>query len=120
MPVPGVVAVAEPRFATPPPRVAPAPAEPSRFDPSAAKADSDTGSYPPPQYPTYAVRNHYQGKVTIELTVSPEGVVTNASVRKTSGYTLLDEAALNVVKNRWRFPPGPARWYYWTCEFRLE
>jgi TonB family protein len=58
--------------------------------------------------------------VTIEIRVDGTGNITSAKVEKTSGYGVLDEAALSVVKNRWRFPPGQARWYVWPCQFVLQ
>jgi periplasmic protein TonB len=80
----------------------------------------DGGHYPPPQYPSLALRNHYQGTVIVGLIVDGTGAVASAEIQKTSGYAVLDEAALEVVKKRWKFPPGPRRSYYWPCEFRLE
>lgn len=127
VPVEGAVTVASPAQWTPPPPQPTAPVsttpQPTRFDPGAAAAGSagvDGGRYPPPTYPPYALRNHYEGTVTITLTVAPSGAVTSAKVLKTSGFTVLDEAALDAVRNQWRFPPGTARSYYWPCEFRLE
>lgn len=117
VPVQGAVAVASsPRFASPPPPgnyVAP---RPTKFNPNA----TDGGSYPPPDYPSFALRNRYQGTVTIELTVDASGAVTSLKVQKTSGFTILDDAALKVVKNRWRFPPGGPRYYYWPCTFQIQ
>lgn len=117
VPVQGAVAVAaEARYATPPPPVHYAPQQPTKFDPNAARE----GTYPPPNYPSIALRGRYQGTVTIEIKVDETGNVTSAKVEKTSGYGVLDEAALSVVKNRWRFPPGQARWYFWPCQFVLQ
>jgi len=118
VPVQGAVAaVAEVRYATPPPpQVHYSPPQPTKFDPSAA----GDGTYPPPNYPSVALRSRYQGTVTIEIRVDGTGNITSAKVEKTSGYGVLDEAALSVVKNRWRFPPGQARWYVWPCQFVLQ
>jgi TonB family protein len=119
VPVPGAVAVAQAaRLATPPPPPAQqaAPAKPTVFNNNAA----DGGSYPPPTFPSLALRNRYQGTVTIEILVDTGGTITEAKIQKTSGFTVLDEAALDVVKKRWRFPPGKARWLHWPCSFKLE
>ncbi len=116
VPVKGAVAVVAARYATPPPPVNYTPPQPVKFDPNAATE----GSYPPPNYPIMALRNRYQGTVTVEIKVDASGKVTSATVENTSGYGLLDEAALSVVKNRWRFPPGQVRWYVWPCQFVLQ
>ena len=117
VPVEGAVTtVRDARYATAPPPGNRVPATPVKFNPNAAEG----GNYPPPSYPGVALRNRYQGTVIIELLVDPSGAVTSVKVQKTSGFTVLDDAALQVVKNRWRFPPGPPRYYYWPCTFQLQ
>jgi protein TonB len=86
------------------------------FNPNA----SNEGSFPPPEYPGFAQRNHYQGTVTIEIQVDEAGTITSAKVQKTSGYSVLDEAALRVVKTGWHFKPGPSRWLLWPCIFKID
>jgi len=117
VPVPGAVAIAPmAHLATPPPPVIKAPqAKPTAFNPQAGE-----GYFPQPQYPGIALRNHYQGTATIEFVVEENGTVSSAKVFKTSGFSVLDEAALQVVQQRWRFPPGPKRWYQWSCTFQLQ
>jgi protein TonB len=117
--VKGPVMVAkEARLATPPPLVnTPPPSRPQQFIPNAS---NDAGSYPPPLYPTSAQRSKSQGTVMVEIKVDPTGTITSVAVQKSSGFSILDEAAMSVVKNRWRFPPGPARWLVWPCEFKLR
>ncbi len=115
VPVEGAVAVSSVRFATPPPPVGQRPGMAIRFDPNAGGG----GITPPPNYPGYAQRNHYQGTVRIDFTVDALGAIVSAKVTKSSGYPMLDEAALEVVKNRWRFAPGPERPYYWECTFKM-
>lgn len=119
IPVQGAVAVAsQVRFATPPPPITSqqqsAP-KVIRFNP----ATSDGGYYPPPAYPAAALRNRYQGTVTITFAVDEMGKVSDAKVDKTSGFTMLDNAALEAV-GRWRFPPGPLRLYEWPCVFKMQ
>jgi TonB family protein len=117
VPVQGAVAVASAaHLATPPPPVVHAPPAPVRFSPDVG----DGGAYPPPTYPTTALRNHYEGTVTIDILVDALGKITSAKVQKSSGYPVLDEAALDVVKRTWRFPAGAARWFYWPCTFKME
>ena len=117
VPVQGAVAVAaEVKFATPPPPVNYVAPKPRTFNPDA----SNEGSFPKPDYPGYALRNHYQGIVNIEIQVDESGTITSAKVQKTSGYSILDEAALRVVKTSWHFKPGPPRWLIWPCIFTLQ
>jgi protein TonB len=116
VPVKGAVAVASPRFATPPPLNDHAPAAPVKFNPDA----TDGGSYPKPAYPGIAQRNHYQGTVEVDIIVDPSGAVVSATVSKTSGFTILDEVAVEKVKTSWHFPPGKARHFTWPCVFHLE
>jgi protein TonB len=117
VPVKGAVAVAkEARFAAPPPANLNAAPQPTKFNPNA----TDGGSYPAPTYPGFAQRNRYQGTVTVEILVDASGAVTAANVKKSSSYPMLDDAAVQVVKNRWRFPPGGARHLLWDCTFELK
>jgi protein TonB len=116
VPVQGAVAIAPARFATAPPPIDSAPPKPTKFDPNAAT----DGKFPPPVYPAIARRNRYQGKTTIELLVDTAGTITSAKVLKSSGYPVLDEAALQAVKGQWRPAPGPARDLVWECTFKLE
>lgn len=56
-----------------------------------------------PVYPELARRMHVSGVVVLELTVAPDGSVTNAKVE--SGHALLGGAAEQAVR-RWRFEPA--------------
>jgi periplasmic protein TonB len=119
VPVQGAVVVAkEARLASPPPPVTHAPpARPTQFDPRNA-----AGTFPEPTYPPLAQTHQYQGTATIEIFVDADGKITSAKVQKSSGYAILDEAALKVVKERWRFkgtgtPQGPL---IWPCTFQLQ
>ena len=67
-----------------------------------------------------AQRNRYQGTVIIEIRVDENGSITSASVYKSSGFTILDNAALQVVQKRWRFGPGKLRWLHWPCTFKMQ
>ena len=94
----------------------PPPQTPKIFDPNA----TDGGIYPEPRYPAAAERNRYQGTVVIEFTVDAAGTVTSVKVQKTSGFSVLDDAAMKVIKERWKFPPGAVRYYYKPFEFTLK
>ena len=56
----------------------------------------------PPVYPDIAKQVHVQGVVTLEATISAEGVVTWVKVVR--GVPLLDQAAVDAVQ-QWRYTP---------------
>ncbi len=58
-----------------------------------------------PPYPPLARRRGYQGRLVLKLLVSKDGRVATVRVVKSSGYSILDRAALKTVK-RWRFIPA--------------
>lgn len=71
----------------------------------------------PPVYPLGARRRREQGVVILSVDVTAEGRATAVSIRQSSGFAELDEAALEAVR-RWRFAPAtqggapvPARGY---------
>lgn len=60
---------------------------------------------PPPRYPPEARRNRQQGTVMLTLRVLPDGHAAEIHVSRSSGFTLLDMAALKAVR-KWIFEPG--------------
>jgi len=60
---------------------------------------------PPPRYPKIARKRGYQGTVMLSVFVDEDGLVKNLWVFTSSGYRLLDNAAVNAVRN-WTFEPG--------------
>jgi protein TonB len=60
---------------------------------------------PIPDYPMIARKRGYQGTVVLEVLVSREGRVKELSLSASSGYSVLDQAALASVKS-WLFDPG--------------
>lgn len=49
------------------------------------------------KYPRFAVRRGWQGTVKLGLRVEADGKLSNLRVLKTSGYRILDEAALTML-----------------------
>ena len=90
---------------------APPPA-PVAATPAAAAAPTGTAtapvlrvvSAPPPRYPAEALRAGTSGEVVVEITVGPDGSVTNARVVRATPSRVFDREALNAVR-RWRFEP---------------
>jgi periplasmic protein TonB len=59
----------------------------------------------PPAYPEIARRRGEQGRVLLRVAVSPAGLPINVSVAESSGFSILDSAAVNAVE-QWRFVPA--------------
>jgi protein TonB len=59
---------------------------------------------PKPAYPLIAKRRGWEGTVTLDIELRADGSVGDIKVAQSSGYPLLDEAALDQVKT-WRHIP---------------
>jgi TonB family protein len=57
---------------------------------------------PIPPYPRIAKLNKYQGQVNICMIVANDGHSISANICKSSGYAVLDNAALETLK-KWKF-----------------
>lgn len=57
-----------------------------------------------PQYPEQAKRRNQQGTVVLLLTVETTGHISNASIARSSGYTLLDQSAQKAAR-QWELYP---------------
>ena len=126
-PVPEPAPTAEP---TPMPREQPVhrdPVKPSRPSSTATKAAGPTQvarntgaapaaasgagsavrprSNPKPPYPGEARRLGQQGRVLLEVQVSADGRATSVSVKHSSGFPILDNAAVEAVEH-WTFEPA--------------
>jgi protein TonB len=60
---------------------------------------------PKPVYPLEARQKGFEGKVLLRVEVLTNGRVGKIEVEKSSGYEILDQAALEAMK-RWRFIPA--------------
>jgi TonB family protein len=58
-------------------------------------------------YPDFARKRGYQGKILVAFKINRDGKISNLSVSKSSGYKILDEAALDAVKEAGPYPPIP-------------
>ena len=125
---PIVPATASPVPAT----AAPAAAGQPRPNPGTATAavvlpssDADYLNNPAPAYPRMSKRLGEQGTFTVRVLINTEGRAEQAEIRTSSGYSRLDEAALETVK-RWRYVPGKragapeAMWFNVPIRFVLD
>lgn len=60
---------------------------------------------PMPSYPPVARRRGIEGKVVLDVLVSAEGQALSVEIARSSGSSLLDEAARETIA-RWRFRPA--------------
>ncbi|MDX1953825.1 MAG: TonB family protein [Verrucomicrobiota bacterium] len=77
------------------------------------------GRQPAPEYPARAMRSGQEGTVVVQFTVSETGNVLSAVASKPSPWTLLNDAAIKVIREKWRFPSGQVRFYEVPIHFQL-
>jgi protein TonB len=64
-------------------------------------------SNPKPDYPAEARRQRQEGVVLVSVEVDGDGRPSDVTLGRSSGFPLLDEAAVQAVR-RWRFEPARA------------
>jgi protein TonB len=80
---------------------------------------------PAPVYPMAARRMGLQGRVLLNVEVLANGICGQISIQKSSGYAMLDNAALDTVKT-WRFLPASQsgravdKWFMIPVQFSLK
>lgn len=103
-----------PAPAPPPPvPVAPSPAPAAKAAPKPVEEQpvtqaSFTAAYlrnPSPDYPAAAKQRGWEGTVKLRVKISAAGTAEQVAIQQSSGYDLLDEAALEAVR-QWRFVPA--------------
>lgn len=58
-----------------------------------------------PEFPDEAREQGWQGRAYVTVVVGVDGRVADARIRSSSGYAVLDEAALQAVR-QWQFSPA--------------
>jgi len=81
-----------------------APAAPSSAP--STRANGITSTHTTPPYPPDAKDKGHQGTVTLHITISAQGEVTNATVTKSSGFPELDQEAVSWVTAHWKYKPA--------------
>lgn len=61
--------------------------------------------HPQPQYPERARREGWEGTVLLRVLVDRKGATKSVELNGSSGYEVLDQAAMETVK-KWRFQPA--------------
>jgi protein TonB len=88
---------------------------------------SDAGflNNPAPVYPAVSRRFHEQGLVLLDVHIQPDGRVSEIRLKHSSGFTRLDDAALDAVR-QWRYLPARRGdkaipfWYVQPVDFALK
>ena len=112
--VPKVVEVPKPEEPKPKPVAAPQQA-PAFAAQSLVVGDKN---FPKPPYPSVAKLKHYEGTVTLQLSVS-EGQIVDVQVSQSSGYAILDATAATWIRQRWHFPATVTRSLTQPIAFQL-
>ena len=69
------------------------------------EAKPDYIQNPPPPYPELAKQMRQEGIVMLSVNVNKEGEPVDVEIIQSSGFRLLDQAALKAVQH-WKFQPG--------------
>jgi len=69
------------------------------------KANPDYLKNPEPPYPLTARRRHQEGLILLTVKVTAQGHAATVVLKQSSGFPLLDDAALNAVR-KWEFQPA--------------
>jgi periplasmic protein TonB len=119
LPVEGPVAIVEPAkasFAAAPVVKEVAPSTPAVRTLTYGQGE---GRQPAPEYPLRARREGQEGAVGIRFSVGDDGRVLAAEINAPCPWKLLNDAALRVVRERWRFAQGGIRLYEVSIRFQL-
>ena len=122
LPVEGPVRLVAPKaaaFATPSESVKTNLLAPALPSPQPLTYGHGEGRQPAPEYPYRARREGQEGVVKVRFLVAEDGQVVSAEAASPSPWPLLNESALRVVRERWRFRPGTLRSYEVAIRFQL-
>src|SRR3989442_5230315 len=73
--------------------------------PGSVRSKVRFGNNPRPEYPRAAREAGWEGTTVLQVLVLPDGTAGSVTLHKTSGYAVLDEAALTAA-NTWPVIPG--------------
>jgi TonB family protein len=59
-----------------------------------------------PEYPVEARRHHMEGRGVFAMHIRPNGIVASVEIVKSTGYAVLDGAAISALR-QWRYHPKP-------------
>ncbi len=91
------------------------PAAAYEFPPAGGKFYANPGSRPTPTpeevrshwyYPSASKVNNEEGTVGLKISLTDEGTMREAVVQKSSGFSRLDEAALQYARDQYQYRPA--------------
>lgn len=100
-------------------------AEPTQAPVTPPSADASQLNNPAPNYPNASRKLREEGVVLLEVLVKADGSLGEMRLKKSSGYSRLDDSAMRAVKN-WHFLPAKRGgeaidfWYELPIEFSLN
>ncbi len=74
--------------------------------PASRVLEALVGDNAPPEYPRRARQRGWQGEAWLRIDVDERGAVVRCVVARSSGYDILDRAAVDAVR-QWRYRGGP-------------
>jgi len=109
---------APPAPPAPPEPPAPPPAPPAPPPAQPPSADAHYLQNPKPVYPAMSKRLGEQGKTIVRVLIGVDGLPKEASIKQSSGYDRLDDAARQAVMS-WRYVPGKRNGVVEPMEFNV-
>lgn len=89
------------------------------------RSDASSLNNPAPEYPPQSRTFHEQGRVLLDVYILPNGTVGQIKLHQSSGYSRLDNSALDAVR-RWHYIPAKRGdepipyWYVQPIDFELD
>jgi protein TonB len=123
IPVEGPVTVVEPAraaYAAPTTETQAAPVAAPAAAPQQLTFGTGEGRQPAPEYPRRAMREGQEGTVVVRFVVGANGRVVSAQAHEPCPWELLNDAAVRVIRERWRFREGQPRAYEVAIRFQLK
>jgi protein TonB len=72
------------------------------------------------RYPRVAIDNNWEGEVVVSVAIGADGRLASLRVKRSSGFEVLDQQALQMFDNASRFVPLPAELRGRACELELR
>jgi protein TonB len=60
------------------------------------------------RYPRLAIDNNWEGQAEIRMAIGPDGSITSIGIKTRSGYEVLDQQALEMIRKAKPLTPIPA------------
>ncbi|MAQ63795.1 MAG: hypothetical protein CL503_00675 [Actinobacteria bacterium] len=95
--------ISKPTIQKPPPITKPSKAPPAKSNDDRQKPLLE--SHKDPYYPKEAINFSLEGTVVVNVLVNTQGRVSDVTIVKSSGHTILDESFISTIKSTYIFKP---------------